>query len=260
MLFMSQRGPPVSKKLLQLIKDNINRTEPSILVVNADTNEPTIYLYDVIDSYWGVSAADFNKELMQHNGKTVHLRINSPGGDVFEAEAMATFIKQHGDVIAHIDGYAASAATRIASAAKTVAIAEAGFYMIHNAWTLAYGNKNELRSTADLLDKVDSTIIADYAKKTGQSIEQIVTWMDAETWFTAQEALDNGFVDSIFTGESTSNNASAQEKSKNWNLSAFENAPKALTEPPKPNEPDLLNQAKTQIEANQRRLRLLEIA
>lgn len=245
----------MSKKLLQLIKDNINRTDPCVVVVNADTTEPTMYLYDVIDAYWGVSAADFNKELMVHSGKTVHLRINSPGGDVFEAEAMATMIKQHGNVVAHIDGYAASAATRIASAAKSVEIAEQGFYMIHNSWTLAYGNKHELASTADLLNKVDQTIIADYSKKTGQAAEQIIAWMDAETWFTAQEAAQHGFVDSVYTGES--NNASA--KSKDWNLAAFANAPKALTTPEKQDERSLLDQAQHQIAVNQRRLQLLEI-
>lgn len=245
----------MSKKLLQLIKDNIDRPSPSVVVVNADQEEATMYLYDVIDEYWGIGAAEFNKELSALTGKTVHLRINSPGGDVFAAEAMATLIRQHGNVHAHIDGYAASAATRIASAAKTVEISEQGFYMIHNAWTLAYGNKEELRSTADLLEKVDNTIIADYAKKTGNSAEQIAEWMKAETWFNAQEAKDNGFVDSIFTGESTNN--SAKDKLKNWNLSAFNNAPKQLTEPTPESDPFAANQA--QIAANQRRLQLLEI-
>lgn len=246
----------MSKKLLQLIKDNISHADnPALTVVNTSETEATMYLYDVIDEYWGISAADFNKELIALNGKTVHLRINSPGGDVFAAEAMATMIKQHGNVLAHIDGYAASAATRIASAAKSVEISEQGFYMIHNAWTFAYGNKNELRATADLLDKVDDTIIADYAKKTGKSKEQIVQWMDAETWFNAQEALDNGFVDSVYTGE---NKESTAANKKNWNLSAFNNAPSALTQPPEPPK-DLLDLAKTQIEANARRLQLLEI-
>jgi ATP-dependent Clp protease protease subunit len=246
------------KKLLQLIKDNINRTEPGIIVLNADSDEVTMYLYDVIDEYWGISAADFNKELIAHTGKTVHLRINSPGGDVFAAEAMATMIKQHGNVIAHIDGYAASAATRIASAAKTVEISEQGFYMIHNAWTFAYGNKNELRDTADLLSKVDDTIIADYAKKTGNTREQIIAWMDAETWFNAQEALDNGFVNSIFTGETDNTDKAVTDKAKNWNLSAFENAPKALTERDAP-EKTITDLIKNNTDANQRRLRLLEL-
>lgn len=245
----------MSRKLLQLIKDNINRPEPSITVLNADTDDVTMFLYDVIDPYWGVSAIDFSKELMNHKGKNVHLRINSPGGDVFEAEAMATMIKTHGKVTAHIDGYAASAATRIASAAQKVLIAEQGFYMIHNSWTLAYGNKHELQKTADLLDKVDSTIIADYAKKTGKSNDEIVAWMDAETWFTASEAKEHGFVDDIFTAESTSN----ATKSKNWNLSAFENVPKALAEQPKNDDLDLLEASKLHVAANARKLQLLEI-
>lgn len=248
----------MSKKLLQLIKDNINRAEPGIIVVNADTDEVTMYLYDVIDEYWGISPGDFNKELIAHTGKTVHLRINSPGGDVFAAEAMATMIKQHGNVIAHIDGYAASAATRIASAAKTVEISEQGFYMIHNAWTFAYGNKHELRDTADLLAKVDDTIIADYSKKTGNTREQITAWMDAETWFNAQEALDNGFVNTIYTGDNDGANEAVSDKAKNWNLSAFANAPKALTDPVKPDE-NILDLIKNNTAVNQNRLRLLEI-
>lgn len=243
----------MSKKLLQLIKQNIELADsPKLTVVNTSDTEATMYLYDVIDEFWGVSAAEFNKELIALTGKTVHLRINSPGGDVFAAEAMATMIKQHGDVVAHIDGYAASAATRIASAAKTVQIAEQGFYMIHNAWTLAYGNKNDLRDTANLLDKVDQSIIADYMKKTGKTRDQIQEWMNAETWFNAQEALDNGFVDSIFTGEDNQTTANK----KQWNLSAFNNAPKPLTEPPQDNMKDAIQ---IQIEANARRLRLLEI-
>lgn len=246
----------MSKKLLQLIKDNIHRPEPSLKVVNESAETATIYLYDVIDDYFGVSAADFNKELMALSGKEVHLRINSPGGDVFAAEAMATFIKQHGNVHAHIDGYAASAATRIASAAKTVQIAEQGFYMIHNAWTLAIGNKEELRSTADLLDKIDASIIAGYAIKTGNTTAQISEWMAAETWFSAQEALNNGFVDSIYTAQTDEN--APKDKATAWNLAAFEHAPAALATQKEP-DADILIQAKDMIAANQRRLQLLEI-
>lgn len=245
----------MSKKLLQLIKDNIDHAaNPVLIISNADTDEPTIFLYDVIDEYWGVSAADFNKELMAFKGKTVHLRINSPGGSVFEAEAMAAMIREHGNVLAHIDGWAASAATRVATAAKSVAISAQGFFMIHNAWTLAYGNKHELRETASLLDKIDTTIVADYARKTDKSTQEIVAWMDAETWFTAEEALEHGFVDSIANEESKE----AKSKAKNWNLSVFENAPKALTETPNEPEPTIHDLQIQQIARNQNRMRLLE--
>lgn len=242
----------MKNKLLQLIKDNINQAaEPKITVKNEDTDNPTIFVYDVIDDYWGVSAEDLNKTLIGMEGKEVNLRINSPGGDVFAAEAMATFIKQHGNVHAFIDGYAASAATRLASAAKTVQIADQGFYMIHNSWTLAIGNKSEMRNTADLLEKIDNSIIADYAKQTGKSTEEIAAWMDAETWFSADEAVEYGFVNGKITDTSSQE---GNQNSKQWDLSAYANAPK----PPEPGNTEALR-AQSLKQMNQNRLTLLNI-
>ena len=235
----------MSKKLLNLLRDNAKRSVSALKVENAD-DAATIYLYDVIDPYFGIGAAEFNKELVALKGKTVRLRINSPGGDVFEARAMATAITQHGNVVAHIDGLAASAATYVALAATSVEIADGSFFMIHNAWTFAYGNKDDLRKTANLLDKIDESIVADYAKKTGKTVDEIVAWMNAETWFTAQEAMDNSFVDSVFDGSKAENK---------WNVSAYANAPAALTAPAPPAEPDWQEQRI----ANMNRLRLLEI-
>lgn len=238
------------KRLLQLIRDNARR-ESSPIKTEIRADGATIYLYDVIDPYFGIGSEDFNKELAALKGTKVQLRINSPGGDVFEARAMATAIAQHGDVHAYIDGLAASAATYIGIAAKTVQIAEGAFFMIHNAWTFAYGNKADLINTADLLDKVDQSIIADYARKTGKSVEEIAAWMNAETWFTAQETVDHGFADSIFKAGDAPEQAQAQNT---WNLKAYSNAPKALVEP-KPPEPNWAQQ----VEANRNRLRLLEV-
>ncbi len=202
------------KKLVQLIRNNASRNPVKI---SAEGDAATIYLYDVIDPYWGVGAAEFNKTLAELSGQAVTLRINSPGGDVFDGRAMATAIAQHGNVTAYIDGLAASAATYVAIAAKSVIMAEGSFFMIHEAWTMAYGNKHDLTETAGLLDKIDGSIINDYAKKAGKSVEEIAAWMKAETWFTAQEALDNGFVDSIGDAPTANNR---------WDLSAYSNAPK----------------------------------
>ncbi|KIF80782.1 head maturation protease, ClpP-related [Noviherbaspirillum autotrophicum] len=202
------------KKLVQLIRNNASRDPVKI---RAEGDAATIYLYDVIDPYWGIGAAEFNKTLAELSGQAVTLRINSPGGDVFDGRAMATAIAQHGNVTAYIDGLAASAATYVAIAAKSVIMAEGSFFMIHEAWTMAYGNKHDLTETAALLDKIDGSIINDYAKKTGKSVEEIAAWMKAETWFTAQEALDNGFVDSIGDAPAANNR---------WDLSAYSNAPK----------------------------------
>lgn len=212
-------------KLLQLLNDNAraNRTAPSI-TAKAEGDAHAVYVYDVIDSYWGASAKALIDALAEAGDKTVHLHVNSPGGDVFEARAMVSAVRAHQQaghkVVSYIDGLAASAATYLALAADTVHIADGGMFMVHNSWTLAWGNKEELRSTADLLDKIDGTISADYARKTGASAEQIAQWMDAETWFTGAEALAAGFVDSVIEPPKTEDS-----KSSRWNLSAYANAP-----------------------------------
>lgn len=171
-------------------------------VFDAAKDEATVYIYDAIGSWWGVDPAEWVPAFAQIKAKTIHLRINSPGGSVFDAEAMRTAIKQHSaNVIAHVDGYAASAATGIAIAANEVEISDGAMFMIHNAWGWASGRAEELRDYADLLDKVDSSIVAAYVKKTGKDEEQVRDWMDKETWFTAAEALTHGFVDKIFEAE-----------------------------------------------------------
>lgn len=203
--------------LLKLLRDNATK-QPQMRVENKD-NSIDIYLYDVIDDNFGVSAEAFTKEISAAKGKAINLRINSPGGDVFAGRAMATAIKLHGNVTAYIDGIAASAATYVALAAKDVQIADGAMFMIHNAWSLAYGNKADMASMADLLNKIDQTIINDYVAKTGMTAEEVAAMMNAETWLSAQEALDKGFVNSIFSGEKVSNQ---------WDLSAFENAPAVI--------------------------------
>jgi ATP-dependent Clp protease, protease subunit len=210
-------------RLLQLIKANADKPK-QFRIENKSPEESTVYLYDAIDSFWGVNAQDFVKEFSAITAPVINLRINSPGGDVFDARAMATSIKNHpSKVIAHIDGLAASAATYVALSADEVRMADGGFFMIHNAWTLAFGNSADFIEMASLLDKIDGTIINDYAKKTGKDDATIKDWMAAETWFTAQEALDNGFIDSI-TQENSAKNS--------WDLTAYHNAPKVLTESP----------------------------
>lgn len=152
----------------------------------------------------------------------IHLRINSPGGDVFDARAIATAIAQHpSKVVAHVDGVAASAATYIAVAAAEVEMAQGAFFMVHRAWTLAMGNSGDMREAADLLDKIDGTLVRDYARKTGKPVAEIEAWMEAETWFGADEALEAGFVDRV--AEADSKAAAA------WDLGAYRNAPAALT-------------------------------
>jgi len=173
-------------------------------VFDAAKDEATVYVYDAIGGWWGIDPKTWVPDFAAIKASTIHLRINSPGGSVFDAEAMRTAIRQHpANVIAHIDGMAASAATGLAIAANEVEISDGAMFMIHHPWGWAAGNADELREYADLLDKVDISIVTAYAKKTGKDVAAIVGWMDAETWFTAAEALEHGFVDRIFEAEQT---------------------------------------------------------
>lgn len=216
------------KHLHKLLADNKGRGQ---FRAEATADEATIYLYDTIVSdadtaawYGGVDPLTFAKALAGIDAPIIHLRINSPGGDVFAAQAMAQALREHNaKVIAHIDGYAASAATEVAVAADEVIMAPGAMYMIHNAWTIAIGNKNDLIDTAALLEKVDTTLAEAYAQRSGADIQQVRDWMDAETWFSAQEAVDAGFADSVAEPK---NKASASTK---WDLSAYTHAPKQET-------------------------------
>jgi ATP-dependent Clp protease, protease subunit len=210
---------PMKNRLAKLFRDNLQSRGRFEVKAESDT-EATIYLYDAIGSWYGIEAKDFVKELAAQAGKKINLRINSPGGDVFDARAIHTALRAHsGVVVAHIDGLAASAATYIAMAADEVRIAEGAFMMIHNAWGLVIGNKEDMLSMAGTLEKIDGSIRSDYIAKTGKKPDEIRAMMDAETWMTAQEALDNGFVDSIFTGEKAENS---------FNLDAYDKAPEGL--------------------------------
>lgn len=239
-------------KLLQLLQANARSDQAPAIRADASGDVGHVYVYDVIDSNWGASATALVDALAGMKGKPIALHINSPGGDVFEARAMVSAIRAHGaPVTTYIDGLAASAATYLALAGDEVHITDGGMFMVHNSWTLAWGNKTELRSTAELLDKIDGTIASDYMRKTKASAEQVTQWMDAETWFTAQEAMDAGFVDSIDGG------ADAPSAMNRWNLSAYANAPKLDEPPPKHDPADLAAQADRQSRLNRSRFALL---
>ncbi|CAN5369101.1 Clp protease ClpP [soil metagenome] len=217
----------MSRKLFNLARDN--RAQGAGIRSEATAEDTTtIYIYDIIDSWWGVSAADFARELAAVTTANVVLRINSPGGDVFEARAMMTAIAAHpATFTAKVDGLAASAATALTLACDTVEMAEGTFYMIHQAWTFAMGNADDMRASAELLEKVDATLVAGYTKRSGKTNDEIVAWMKAETWFTAEEAVTNGFADSV-----SAIGSKAKAQAKAFNLAAYANAPQALTESP----------------------------
>lgn len=217
-------------KLLQLAKNNAAKSKP----IRAETEgkEATIYLHGVIGGWWGdIDETMFAQAMAGIDADVIHLRIDSPGGDVFAARSMMTAIAQHSaTVVAHVDGLAASAATGVCMACDRVEISQGAGFMIHNAWTVAIGNKTDMAKTGDLLGKIDTGLAADYTRRTGRDQAEIVQWMDAETWFTADEAKEYGFADVVVEVVGT------KKAANSWDLSAYNNAPSALISPK--NKPD----------------------
>ena len=194
---------------------------------NKKATEATLYLYDEI-GYWGIDAKQFVDDLNEIDADVIHLRINSPGGDVFAAKAMQTALKQHkAKIVTHVDGLAASAASVVALAGDEIEMVDGGFFMIHKALSffdvLGYFNDEalaglvvDMEKEKELLAKVDDSIAKDYAKRTGHKVKDIKGLMSAETWFTAEEAVGYGLIDRVYDGEPVENK---------YDLSIFANAP-----------------------------------
>lgn len=164
------------------------------------SGEVELSLYDEIGAY-GVGAKEFIAELRQHKGEHIHLRINSPGGEIIDGTAIANALNRHeGGLTVHIDGLAASMASYIAMSGAPTYMAENALLMIHNPWTLAAGEADDLRKQADLLDTMKATLVRGYQRKSGMDAGEISKLMDEETWLTALEATALGFVDAIEDG------------------------------------------------------------
>lgn len=190
-----------------------------------DRRETEISIFDEIGMF-GVSAKQFISDLQKVPADhKISLRIHSPGGEVFDGNAIFNALKRHpGGVEVQIEGLAASMATVISLAGMPVKMAANGFYMIHNPWGVAMGDASELRDQAELLDKIRFSMVGAYAAKSGRTPEEIEKWMDAETWFTAEEALEAGFVDEV-----TDTLALAASANKFSRLAKFRNLPANLT-------------------------------
>lgn len=171
------------------------------IVDKSGSGNPVIYIYDEIGpSYWGLIGADTIVAALREIGVVpeIDVRLNTPGGDVFEASAIFNHLRENSAKInIKIDGLAASAGSVIAMVGDKIMIAQNAMIMIHEAWTIAMGPKSEMLRTADLLGKVDGQLIQTYVDRTGNSADEVQNWVEAETWFTAQEAIDNGFADEI---------------------------------------------------------------
>lgn len=236
---------PMHKLLAANRKRGFFRAEKS-----DQADSTTIYLYDmIVDSdeeaeWWGgVSPGAFARTLNSITAPEIHLRVKSPGGSVFAARAMEQAIREHSSrIVTHVDGLAASAASFLILPSDEIIMAPGSFLMIHKAWTIAWGNEDELVKTAGLLGQIDGSLVKSYASKTGQNDADIAAWMKAETWFEADRAVELGFADSVAESSRSKGAASARAQAPAWDLSAFAHAPRlptpAASSAPTPPEPD----------------------
>ena len=199
-----------------------NQSWYSIKAKANDTAE--ISIYDEI-GYWGITAKSFSKDLkaLGNNLKQINLHIHSPGGDVFDGIAIYNLLKNHpANVTVYIDGLAASMASVIAMAGNEVIMPENAMMMIHKPWGVQGGDAEDMRKYADLLDKIENTLIPAYANKTGKTPEELAEMLSAETWLNGKECVEQGFADKL------AEPLVAMASIKSRKLEDFENMPKAM--------------------------------
>lgn len=190
--------------------------------IRARATGAEVAIYDEIGAH-GVSAKGFLAELgALPEGTPIDLRLNSPGGSVFDAVAIYNAIKRHeGTVTVWIDGIAASAASYVAMAGDEIVMPENAFLMIHDPAGLVMGTAADMRAMAEALDKVGDSLAAGYAAKSGRPADEIAALMAAETWLDAAEALALGFADRL---------ADPVRIAASFDIGRFRNAPPALAE------------------------------
>lgn len=175
---------------------------------NATSTTAEILVYDEV-GYYGITAKDFTAALSDVTASSINVRLNSPGGDVFDGIAIYEALLRHpAKVTAYIDGIAASIASVIAMAADRRVIGRNSSFMIHDASGLCVGQSKDMRETAQLLERVSNNIADVYAHRTG--VEDAEHWrslMKAETWWTGAEAVKAGLATEVDDGSSKTDDA-----------------------------------------------------
>ena len=181
----------------------------------ADT-DTTISLFDVIgEDGWsggGVTANRISAALRSTGNKDITVRINSPGGDMFEGIAIYNLLRAHpAKVTVEVLGWAASAASIIAMAGDDIRMGLGSFMMVYNAWGVVIGNRHDMREAAELFDQFDAALADIYEARTGMKRADIEQLMDAETFMTAAQTVEYGFADVVDDAQiHAETNASAQ--------------------------------------------------
>lgn len=202
-------------------------------IKNVSDTETEIFIYDYIGEF-GVTASDFVRELADIRANKITLRINSPGGNVFDGLAIYNACKRHrAEMSVFIDGIAASAASFIAMAGDTITMMPHSQMMIHEAHGLVIGPAEDMRKMADFLDKSSDNIAAIYAERAGGTVEEWRARMREETWFSDQEAVELGLADGIWGQDEEIEGASARNARRiGQSIEALARVPPAISDEP----------------------------
>jgi ATP-dependent protease ClpP protease subunit len=185
-----------------------------------------VVIYDEI-GWFGTTAADFMDQVRGITADRIDLRLNSPGGDVFDGIAIHNVLRSHpAAVTTYVDSLAASVASVIALAGDRVVMQPHSQMMVHDAWGVAVGNAATMTEMADLLDRQSDNIAAVYAERAGGKQGDWRDVMRAETWYTAQEAVDAGLAHEVAklprkTDTGTDDGAADKKPANRWDLSVF---------------------------------------
>ena len=167
----------------------------------ATATAPAVLAIDDEIGFWGLQAKDFRESLNAISAKELHVEINSPGGDVFAGTAMFNMLrawaKDGKQVVTKVSGVAASIASVIFLAGDKRVMPKNTFAMVHQPWTFAMGNADDLREQADTLEKIGGGMVKTYMDRTGLSEEEVNALLAQDTWLSADEALEKGFATEI---------------------------------------------------------------
>lgn len=177
------------------------RWNPDIKAAPEKDDAVTINIYDEIGETWdgaGITPNLVSSILRKAEGADVVVNINSPGGSFFDGLAIYNLLNEYGgNVTIKVLGMAASAASIIAMAGDDIEISEHAFIMIHNSWTIALGNKDDMQEVADMLDQFDESMVSLYAKHTGIDQKEVRKMMAATTWLDGKTSVEKGFATAL---------------------------------------------------------------
>lgn len=189
--------------------------KPGHIRINADASARSaeIKIYGDIGGGWwdeGITAESIAQQIDALDVDELNVRINSGGGLVFEGIAIYNaFARQNAHVIMHIDGIAASIASVIAMAGDEIRISEGSHLMIHKPWSGVMGDATAMRKEADVLDTLEAGLIDIYVARTDAKRKDVQAWVDSETWFLGQAAVDAGFADTMVPAKTKKKAASS---------------------------------------------------